>query len=214
MRTPTLLAMAMVGLMGTAALAQTAPAPAPPVATQPAAPSDSAAPPMGGPGRMGGGPAMQHGAMGGGPGMGGPGMAGPGMMGGGPGMQHGAMGGGPGMGGPGMGGPGGHDGMMRMHDRMQAMHGRMHGDMHGMHRGFDPRTFALIVPQADRNLSTDDVKKIAEGFLLWNGNHTWKVVDVAPVADKGIGFSLATPDGTVIAKFAMDPKTGRVSRLG
>ena len=38
-----------------------------------------------------------------------------------------------------------------------------------------------------------DVQKIAEAFLLWNGNHTWKVVDVAPTSDGAIGFALATP---------------------
>jgi hypothetical protein len=81
-------------------------------------------------------------------------------------------------------------------------------------RGGGPRPFALIYRQHDRQLAPADVQKIAEGFLLWNGNHTWKVIDVAPTSDGPIGFSLATPDGSVIAKFTMDPHSGRIHRVG
>ena len=92
-----------------------------------------------------------------------------------------------------------------------------------MHRGGDRqqrdgmrrlRTFALIYQQEDRNLTPPDVQKIAEAFLLWRGNHTWKVVEVAPTADGGIGFALATQDGSVIARFTMDPHSARVTRTG
>ena len=75
-------------------------------------------------------------------------------------------------------------------------------------------TFALIYTQPDRRLTPDDVQKIAQGLLLWRGNHDWKVVDVGPQSDGAIGFSLATQSGSVIAKFSMDPHTGRVTRLG
>jgi hypothetical protein len=83
-------------------------------------------------------------------------------------------------------------------------------------RGQDggPRPFALVYRQHDRQLTPADVQKIAEGFLLWNGNHTWKVTDVAPAADGVIGFSLATQEGSVIAKFTMDPHSGRIHRVG
>lgn len=74
------------------------------------------------------------------------------------------------------------------------------------------RNFALVYPQADRNLTPPDVQKIAEAFLLWHGNHTWKVMEVAPAADGTIGFALATQEGSVIARFSMDPHTGRVTR--
>jgi hypothetical protein len=77
-----------------------------------------------------------------------------------------------------------------------------------------PRTFGLIYRQQDRQLAPADVQKIAEGFLLWNGNHSWKVVEVAPAPDGSIGFALATPEGSVIARFAMDPHSGRVTRAG
>jgi hypothetical protein len=82
------------------------------------------------------------------------------------------------------------------------------------HRPFNPRAFALIYRQQDRQLTPADVQKIAEAFLLWNGNHTWKVTNVAPSADGPIGFSLTTPEGSVVAKFTMDPHTGRISRVG
>jgi hypothetical protein len=86
------------------------------------------------------------------------------------------------------------------------------GMMH--QRRFNPRTFALIYRQEDRQLAPADVQKIAEAFLLWNGNHTWKVTDVAPTVDGPIGFSLTTPEGSVVAKFTMDPHTGHIQRAG
>jgi hypothetical protein len=82
------------------------------------------------------------------------------------------------------------------------------------HRPIAPGTFALIYHEKDRNLTPPDVQKIAEAFLLWHGNDTWKVVNVAPTADGAIGFALATPNGEVIAKFTMDPHTGHVARVG
>lgn len=91
------------------------------------------------------------------------------------------------------------------HRGQDGRHGRM---MHMM------RTFALVYTQEDRKLTPPDVQKIAEAFLLWRGNHTWKVVDVAQVSDGAIGFALATQEGSVIARFTMDPHTGRVTRTG
>jgi hypothetical protein len=92
-------------------------------------------------------------------------------------------------------------------------HRMMHQGM--MHqRAFNRRAFALIYPQEDRQLAPADVQKIAEAFLLWRGNHAWKVSDVAPTADGPIGFNLTTPDGSVVAKFTMDPHTGRIQRVG
>ncbi len=46
------------------------------------------------------------------------------------------------------------------------------------------RQFALIYPAADRNLSGADVQKIAEAFLLFNGNHSWKVTEVTEEPDQ------------------------------
>ena len=92
------------------------------------------------------------------------------------------------------------------------MMGWHHRPDHG--RRFHPRDFALIYRQADRQLAPADVQKIAEAFLLWNGNHTWKVGNVAATPDGPIGFSLMTPEGSVIAKFTMDPHTGKIARVG
>ena len=94
-----------------------------------------------------------------------------------------------------------------------------HGMMDWMHRPgherpFHPRDFALIYRQPDRQLTAADVQKIAEAFLLWNGNHTWKITDVAATADGPIGFSISTPEGSVVAKFTMDPHTGHLTRVG
>jgi hypothetical protein len=74
------------------------------------------------------------------------------------------------------------------------------------------RTFALIHHSEDRKLTPPDVQKIAEGFLLWNGNHSWKVINAKAEGDV-IGFDLATGDGSVIAHFTMDPHNGALSRV-
>jgi hypothetical protein len=79
---------------------------------------------------------------------------------------------------------------------------------HGM------RTFALLFRPDDRKLTAPEVQKIAEAFLLWNGNRTWKVTEVTAGPDGKIGFAFAAPDGGVIARFTMDSKTGRVTRSG
>ena len=119
----------------------------------------------------------------------------PGMMGDpGPGMMAGR---GPGVEGRGPGG------MMHGPGGMGWRMGRM---MHRM------REFALIYPAPDRNLSGPDVQKIAEAFLLFNGNHTWKVTEVTEEPNQ-VNFALATPDGTAIAHFTMDRHTGRPERL-
>ncbi|HET8997365.1 MAG TPA: hypothetical protein VFN42_11930 [Acetobacteraceae bacterium] len=105
--------------------------------------------------------------------------------------------------GPGFGGPPG-------------PHPHWHAWMHHRgeeHRPFAPGTFALVHRQADRHLSPSDVQTIAQAFLLWNGNHSWKVVDVAPGPDGKIGFAYATQQGGVIARFTMDPHNGHVARV-
>ena len=84
---------------------------------------------------------------------------------------------------PGMGGPPPHPHWM----------GWMHHDQERADRGPGMRrTFALVFPQPDRQLTAPDVQKIAEAFLLWHGNHAWKVIDVAPASDGAIGFAFAT----------------------
>jgi hypothetical protein len=82
------------------------------------------------------------------------------------------------------------------------------------HRHGGSRPFALVYRQHDRQLAPADAQKIVEGFLLWNGNHTWKVANVAATTDGAISFDLATQEGSVIAKFTMDPHSGRVHRIG
>ena len=80
-------------------------------------------------------------------------------------------------------------------------------------RGEMMRNFALIYHPDDRKLTAPEVKTIAEAFLLWNGNRTWKVSQAVPEGDV-IGFDITTKEGSVIAHFTMDPKTGRLKRQG
>jgi hypothetical protein len=118
---------------------------------------------------------------------------------------------------PGMeGGPGGPAGWGHgmMHRWMPGwMQG--HGDGHGgmPHHPGHPM-MGLIFPAEDRALTPPEVQKIAEAFLLWNGNRSWKVANVAENQDNTVSFNFAAPDGTVIAKFAVDKKTGHFHRLG
>ena len=109
-------------------------------------------------------------------------------------------------------GPGPHGGMMggMMGEMMEHHPGGPHEHAEMMRR---MRTFSLLWTAPDRNLSGADVQKIAEGFLLWHGNHTWKVTDVQEQGDR-VAFSLATPDGGTIASFTMDRHTGRIERTG
>ena len=86
---------------------------------------------------------------------------------------------------------------------------RMGGPRMWMHR---MREFALIYPAPDRALSGADVQKIAEAFLLFNGNHTWKVTEVTEEPNR-VTFALASADGAAIAHFAMDRHTGRPERI-
>ena len=83
-----------------------------------------------------------------------------------------------------------------------------------MHRPFMPGTFALFYRQADKQLTSADISTIAQAILLWHGNHTWKVTGVGPGPDGTIQWTYTAPDGTVIAKFDMDPHTGYVTRIG
>jgi hypothetical protein len=115
--------------------------------------------------------------------------------------------------GPADGGPGGPPG---------GPHWGPHGGPWMHHHGFwhhhrpliTPGTFALLYHPANREITTADVQTIATGFLRWNGNHSWKVVDVQQMSDGQIGFAYATPDNTVIARFTIDSRTGRIKRVG
>ena len=95
------------------------------------------------------------------------------------------------------------------------MPGGMMGEMHHRHeRMIDPSLFAMMYHPDDRKLTPPDVQKIAESILVWFGNHTWKVTEVGPAKDGKIGFAYATADGSPIARFTMDTKTGKISRAG
>jgi hypothetical protein len=106
-------------------------------------------------------------------------------------------------------GPGRDAGMRRpggYGDRMRGAMDRRGGWMQRM------RQYALVYPARDRALTGADVQKIAESYLLLNGNHTWKVTEVVEQPDTVL-FAFATPDGDAIAHFSMDRHTGRPTRV-
>ena len=85
---------------------------------------------------------------------------------------------------------------------------------HARFMPFAPGTFRLFARQPDKHLSTADVQTIAQAILLWNGEHDWKVAQVQSGQNNQVTFTYAAQDGTVIAKFAIDQQTGRISRVG
>lgn len=130
-----------------------------------------------------------------GPGMGPPPWA---RQGGGQGMM---MGQGPGERGPGERGPG-ERGWHRHRDQADAGPMRMRGPLTG-----------LVMPRDDKAITAEEATKIAEGFLLWMGERDWKVAN-AVEQDGRIAFDLTTKEGSRIARFVMDRRTGRVQRIG
>jgi hypothetical protein len=71
----------------------------------------------------------------------------------------------------------------------------------------------LVMNRDNKQLTADEVTKIAEGFLLWMGERNWKVAN-ATQQDDLIAFDLTTQEGSRIARFTMDRRTGRVQRVG
>ena len=77
--------------------------------------------------------------------------------------------------------------------------------------GGGPRLFNF---REDKALTPDEVRRIAEGALLWLGERDWRVVDVAEGPDNTVTYGVAARDGGAFMRFAMDRRTGRVRRIG
>ncbi len=132
--------------------------------------------------------------------------------------------GGPGPG-PGMGSGGdGRPGMMMERgdgprgpwaERRGAMRGERgeRGWQRGQHHRGGPFG-GFFINRDNKNLSNDDVRKIAEAGLLWFGERTWRIGDVTDAGSRTARFALTTENGGVIATFEMDRNTGRVRRVG
>ena len=154
-------------------------------------------PGMMGPGQMGYG-MMGPGMMMGGRGMVGsgmmtPGMMGPGMMMGGSGMMNpGMMNPGMMMGGRGMMGPG-----MMGRGMMMGHHGH-HGPMMGLW-GHGRRIY----------LSADDIKRIVDGQLAWQGLKRLKVGAVKVVNNDTVAADIVTKEGSLAVRFHVDRHSGR-----
>jgi hypothetical protein len=70
----------------------------------------------------------------------------------------------------------------------------------------------LVYTAPDRKLTAGDVQKIAEAFLLWHGNHGWRVTSLTDDADR-VSFAIATEQNAVVATFSMNRHTGALTRL-
>ncbi|MDA8049690.1 MAG: hypothetical protein M0002_06755 [Rhodospirillales bacterium] len=74
------------------------------------------------------------------------------------------------------------------------------------------RTWGLFHRPADLGLTPADVKIIGEAILLRHGQHDWKVGDVTANADNTVSFAFVTAHGDVVAHFAINTRTGRITR--
>jgi hypothetical protein len=87
----------------------------------------------------------------------------------------------------------------------------------GWHRGHHHRGGPLagfFINRDNKNLTNDDVRKIAEAGLLWFGERTWRIGEVTDSGSRTARFTLTTENGGVIATFEMDRDTGRLRRVG
>ncbi len=76
------------------------------------------------------------------------------------------------------------------------------------------RALAGLLPTApDRQLTAADVQTIAQAYLLWHGNHDWRVTNLATDGDR-VTFAITTAQNAVVATFAMDRHTGALIRTG
>jgi hypothetical protein len=92
------------------------------------------------------------------------------------------------------------------------MRGWMHGGLAGAARP-GAEMLSLVYEAPDKQLTVADVQKIAEAFLLWHGNHLWRVTNVTADGDR-VTFAVATDQNAVVATFAMNRHTGALLRLG
>ncbi len=76
-----------------------------------------------------------------------------------------------------------------------------------------PDPLGLIYDSPDKQLSPADVQKIAEAYLLWHGNHGWRVSVETQDGDH-IAFTLATEQNAPVAKFVINRHSGRLDRIG
>lgn len=77
----------------------------------------------------------------------------------------------------------------------------------GLLRGF-------FINRDNKNLSDEEVRKIAEAALLWFGERGWRIGEVKALGEREAEIAVTTADGGVIARFAMHRDTGRVRRIG
>ena len=82
------------------------------------------------------------------------------------------------------------------------------------HMEHEQASWGLFFPRKDKNLSTGDVQLLAQAILLSKGNHDWKVANVATDNEGKIGFDYTTAGGDIVAKFTIDPHSGRITRIG
>lgn len=108
---------------------------------------------------------------------------------------------------------GGQDGAWRGGPRMGGPGGGWQAAARGGPMGPRGALAGLVMPRQDKAITAPEAVKIVEGFLLWMGERDWKVAN-AREQDGAIHFDLTTKEGSRIATFTMDRKTGRLQRVG
>lgn len=90
--------------------------------------------------------------------------------------------------------------------------GMSQGMGQGMHpmgygRGMNPGC-PFNAASIDRQFTTDDVKKIIEGNLVWSGGKNLKVGEIKEKDEKTIAATIVTKDGSLVRTLEFDRATG------
>lgn len=100
----------------------------------------------------------------------------------------------------------------------QMMHQMMRGMMQGMMSGMMGRQGMRMGPgmmmgrrMTDRELDASEVERILSGMLAWHGNKRLKVGKVEEKDDDSVIAEIQTVDGSLVAKLAVNRKTGAMS---
>lgn len=95
-------------------------------------------------------------------------------------------------------------------------YGMGYGMSHGMGYGMHPMGFGsgsnpdcpFNKTSIDKQLTTDDVKKIVEGNLAWSGDKNLKAGEVKEKDEKTITATIVTKEGSLVRTLEFDRATG------
>ena len=82
------------------------------------------------------------------------------------------------------------------------------GGHHSMMRGGGMGFFGMG-PGEDRNFSADEIRTLAEAFLLMRGNENLKVGEITPTENESYMVRIVTQDDSLVREVEVSKKNGR-----